>query len=205
MTRTVLIRPADGSDIPAPYKPNGGGPPAPVREFTQLLFLGRLVGRALALALGPVVVRRERIRREVEALGRHYDRRVLALRLVHPLEERVLGALLGGELVPFAQEADQDVRRGAQDAHAMLLLQLDQRLGVLLLPLGPPDEEGLARDALDHLLVLRRKAFPYIHVEHHLADGDVLVHAGRVVVLPDVRSEERRVGKECRSRWSPKH
>src|SRR3712207_9100710 len=24
-------------------------------------------------------------------------------------------------------------------------------------------------------------------------------------ILPDVRSEERRVGKECRSRWSPYH
>ena len=28
---------------------------------------------------------------------------------------------------------------------------------------------------------------------------------GQVVFLPDVRSEERRVGKECRSRWSPYH
>ena len=25
------------------------------------------------------------------------------------------------------------------------------------------------------------------------------------LVLDDVRSEERRVGKECRSRWSPYH
>ena len=24
-------------------------------------------------------------------------------------------------------------------------------------------------------------------------------------ILPDARSEERRVGKECRSRWSPYH
>src|SRR3712207_8949705 len=29
-------------------------------------------------------------------------------------------------------------------------------------------------------------------------------HAGRAAVRP-VRSEERRVGKECRSRWSPYH
>src|SRR3712207_9548377 len=28
---------------------------------------------------------------------------------------------------------------------------------------------------------------------------------GHVVELPIVRSEERRVGKECRSRWSPYH
>ena len=25
------------------------------------------------------------------------------------------------------------------------------------------------------------------------------------LIIPDVRSEERRVGKECRSRWSPYH
>ena len=25
------------------------------------------------------------------------------------------------------------------------------------------------------------------------------------VMLPDIRAEERRVGKECRSRWSPCH
>ena len=25
------------------------------------------------------------------------------------------------------------------------------------------------------------------------------------VILPELRSEERRVGKECRSRWSPYH
>ena len=29
--------------------------------------------------------------------------------------------------------------------------------------------------------------------------------APAVVVLPEIRSEERRVGKECRSRWSPYH
>ena len=28
---------------------------------------------------------------------------------------------------------------------------------------------------------------------------------GLYVVSPNVRSEERRVGKECRSRWSPYH
>src|SRR2546422_3788995 len=32
---------------------------------------------------------------------------------------------------------------------------------------------------------------------------DVALHP--VVVRDDVRSEERRVGKECRSRWSPYH
>ena len=29
--------------------------------------------------------------------------------------------------------------------------------------------------------------------------------ARRMAEIPGVRSEERRVGKECRSRWSPYH
>ena len=31
------------------------------------------------------------------------------------------------------------------------------------------------------------------------------VLVGALAVLATVRSEERRVGKECRSRWSPYH
>ena len=37
----------------------------------------------------------------------------------------------------------------------------------------------------------------------------VRLYAGEVILekitIDDVRSEERRVGKECRSRWSPYH
>ena len=32
-----------------------------------------------------------------------------------------------------------------------------------------------------------------------------LVNTGNIRNLPKIRSEERRVGKECRSRWSPYH
>ena len=31
------------------------------------------------------------------------------------------------------------------------------------------------------------------------------LEAQKIIVEADVRSEERRVGKECRSRWSPYH
>src|SRR3712207_7551488 len=50
--------------------------------------------------------------------------------------------------------------------------------------------------------------------EAHLAEAESLLAAtGRVVRVPErqqdavtaIRSEERRVGKECRSRWSPYH
>src|SRR3712207_9429316 len=33
----------------------------------------------------------------------------------------------------------------------------------------------------------------------------VSVRSGAAVSMPGMRSEERRVGKECRSRWSPYH
>src|SRR3712207_7148702 len=56
-------------------------------------------------------------------------------------------------------------------------------------PPGQPPAEG----TVARYLVLWRAAFPdlRITVEDLLAEGD--------------RSEERRVGKECRSRWSPYH
>ena len=40
-----------------------------------------------------------------------------------------------------------------------------------------------------------------------LKEADVIIYAGSLVnpALLDYRSEERRVGKECRSRWSPYH
>src|SRR2546422_3011 len=39
-----------------------------------------------------------------------------------------------------------------------------------------------------------------------LGDGvDVLGYTFKHALTQDVRSEERRVGKECRSRWSPYH
>ena len=35
---------------------------------------------------------------------------------------------------------------------------------------------------------------------------EYLIRAGKTKLFPDfLRSEERRVGKECRSRWSPYH
>ena len=52
------------------------------------------------------------------------------------------------------------------------------------------------------------KSATYVGIEHITGTvggrrgGLVLMHDGE---FRDVRSEERRVGKECRSRWSPYH
>ena len=37
------------------------------------------------------------------------------------------------------------------------------------------------------------------------AESDVVIITAGVARKPGMRSEERRVGKECRSRWSPYH
>src|SRR2546430_6703893 len=39
----------------------------------------------------------------------------------------------------------------------------------------------------------------------HINLRDALAQSSPVAVAPRTRSEERRVGKECRSRWSPYH
>ena len=52
-----------------------------------------------------------------------------------------------------------------------------------------PDAESLAREHAEHAI--------------HLAGAGV--DAALVETMNTVRSEERRVGKECRSRWSPYH
>src|SRR3712207_7280365 len=44
--------------------------------------------------------------------------------------------------------------------------------------------------------------------DYVVIDGEVLIvdeHTGRTLIGRRYRSEERRVGKECRSRWSPYH
>ena len=54
----------------------------------------------------------------------------------------------------------------------------------------------------------------HVHTEYSLLDGSSkikeLVHQAKElgmdsIAITDHRSEERRVGKECRSRWSPYH
>src|SRR3546814_15293484 len=71
------------------------------------------------------------------------------------------------------------------------------------------DAEGDAARSLDERL---RLAAAIAIVDLHPSDGDVIfadLRIGDLDVGADMRSEERRVGKECvstcRSRWSPSH
>src|SRR5258705_8250263 len=69
------------------------------------------------------------------------------------------------------------------------------------------------RSADDALPILPRQAaepaglreLPRCHVEHHLSLSFLVIAAPVILRGPSFRSEERRVGKECRSRWSPYH
>src|SRR5688500_6846241 len=75
----------------------------------------------------------------------------------------------------------------------MLLLQLLDRLCVLLLPLRPPAIEGLRCGGAHDLLVNRRKALPDVVVDDQLADSHAFMDAGRVVIFPEVLEAETQV------------
>src|SRR2546422_11019900 len=68
--------------------------------------------------------------------------------------------------------------------------------------------------ALDAMLELIARAERWVHFENYIIRGDrtgrrfadaLEARARAGVPVRVLRSEERRVGKECRSRWSPYH
>ena len=74
-----------------------------------------------------------------------------------------------------------------------------------------PNEEAVKRLTEGSLAYVVREAAKYAGNDVEISD---LVQEGNMALLlvlknyashPVVRSEERRVGKECRSRWSPYH
>src|SRR2546421_11675159 len=102
MALTVLMRPGDGCCMRSPRNETGADHRP---RWTQLLFLLGLArrlrdARLAARAFGPVVVRRERVRREHEALCRPHLARAAALPIEHLLSERTLLALFRRGDVP---------------------------------------------------------------------------------------------------------
>ena len=81
-------------------------------------------------------------------------------------------------------------------AQARELLKHEQEIAVILLDVVmEQDDAGL------HLV-------RYIRETMKLADVRIILRTGQPGYAPEIdaiRSEERRVGKECRSRWSPYH
>src|SRR3989449_11328269 len=69
------------------------------------------------------------------------------------------------------------------------------------LPFEPPLVEMAARLTIAGQLVTLRREVVYRYRDQGIGE----VRRPIVVTQPFERSEERRVGKECRSRWSPYH
>ena len=54
-----------------------------------------------------------------------------------------------------------------------------------------------------HHLVYHTGVYKIIGEKHFIIS--IMLSGGKIAVVVYIRSEERRVGKECRSRWSPYH
>src|SRR2546429_1441955 len=65
-----------------------------------------------------------------------------------------------------------------------------------------PDQGGAGLGVVQHHAVMEGRGARPVHQD----DGELQLHALELVQAGlGGRSEERRVGKECRSRWSPYH
>src|SRR3712207_7454795 len=83
--------------------------------------------------------------------------------------------------------AFQEAREKSQDVELRLGIEID---------FVPGAEERMERDST---------ALPYDYVigKIHRVQGEEVDHPDHREIYEKLRSEERRVGKECRSRWSP--
>ena len=91
-------------------------------------------------------------------------------------------------------------------------LEVHPSVGELYLPF---DDFGISIYALDgtgnsQYVLFRKKAFTVFYMQYSPENGICAIDGATLqedaVCTPEInRSEERRVGKECRSRWSPYH
>src|SRR6266436_6263419 len=86
------------------------------------------------------------------------------------------------------------------------------KIQTVLLPLGTLEPHGVAPNGTDILapVAMAREIAPRVNalvapVIPYGFTGNLDAYPGSFTVPEDARSEERRVGKECRSRWSPYH
>src|SRR2546430_15689691 len=91
---------------------------------------------------------------------------------------------------------------GSEMGHVRVAVQIGNRAGGRFQPIELLVDTGatyswVPRDVLERLAVVPEDEWPFV-----LADGREVRYP---VAWINIRSEERRVGKECRSRWSPYH
>ena len=73
---------------------------------------------------------------------------------------------------------------------------------ILLMGINRPEKlNGFTPQMMDELV----DAYTLLDNDDDLWAGVLFAHGDNFTAGLDLRSEERRVGKECRSRWSPYH
>src|SRR2546430_4463960 len=100
--------------------------------------------------------------------------------------------------IPFLDAPLQDLRFALRAWGKRPGLAL---VAILTLALGIVSTTA-AFSVVDRILF---RSLPYPHDERLVSFGDKAPFEANEFVLGPDRSEERRVGKECRSRWSPYH
>ena len=78
--------------------------------------------------------------------------------------------------------------------------------GILVVSFGTTYQETREKN-IDQMVALVREQYQHYLVEEAYSSSTVrkVLRERDGIAKDDVRSEERRVGKECRSRWSPYH
>src|SRR3989442_14712177 len=97
-----------------------------------------------------------------------------------------------------------DVFRGLRSSGVCkpLLVELGQKMGQVVTGEGPLERFG---DLLVVVLEVKQAFLKFSQRAEVVRCKDLALNNGEVDFDLVQRSEERRVGKECRSRWSPYH
>ena len=116
--------------------------------------------------------------------------------------------IVGGSLRDEGNQANTNFTSELDAAWYAGLYQKDRLKGghiILLNPEGSEYYEETKRQALEALRAYPQGMQIGGGITADNAAGYLEAGASHVIVTSYVRSEERRVGKECRSRWSPYH
>ena len=130
----------------------------------------------------------------------------MAKKKIDPLNKKAYGAVSAAltvtdipAAVSFYQKAFGFAKRGIMNGPDGKPMHAELTLRGTTLMLGPEDAAMGRRSAKS---VGASPATLYLYVENV---DRVVEKATKLGATPQGRSEERRVGKECRSRWSPYH
>src|SRR6266481_8082507 len=141
-------------------------------------------------------------------LGRHLHRRQYLQDELSPVTRQHIDLFQGGQLSEIALETAKDRLRGLLERGELEAVEASLRPGThyvvqvrALTEIGTDDAGRILERQLQCRLTDDQIEQSWYWID--LANG--LRSLNREQSLPHLRSEERRVGKECRSRWSPYH